>query len=112
MKVGENMGILGPVLVEDSSMVKRNGGDVTLPTPRTRFEKLLYICAGGTIERPTPKTVEERLLDYICDRLDDITDTSGQEIQSAVNTYLDEHGVTINIEAATNSDIEEAMNNA
>lgn len=111
MKVGENMRTPDPVLAENFCMVKRNGGDVTLPTPRTRFETLLYICAGGTAERPTPKTVEERLLNCICNRLDDLVDTSGQEIQSAVNTYLDEHGVTINIEAATNSDIEEAMNN-
>lgn len=46
-------------------MIKLIGGDVTLPTPRTRFEELLYIYAGGTIERPTPKTVEERFLDYL-----------------------------------------------
>lgn len=59
------MRIPEPVLTEDFYMVKRIGGDVTLPTPRTRFEKLLYIYAGGTIERPTPKTVEERFLDYI-----------------------------------------------
>lgn len=65
MKVGENMRIPEPVLNEDFYMVKRIGGDVILPTPRTRFEELLYIYAGGTIERPTPKTVEERFLDYI-----------------------------------------------
>lgn len=65
MKVGENMRIPEPILAEDFYMVKRIGGDVTLPAPRTRFEKLLYIYAGGTIERPTPKTVEERFLDYI-----------------------------------------------
>lgn len=59
------MRIPEPVLAEDFYMVKRIGGDVTLPTPRTRFEKLLYIYAGGTIERPMPKTVEERFLDYI-----------------------------------------------
>lgn len=59
------MRIPEPVLAEDFYMVKRIGGDVTLPAPRTRFEKLLYIYAGGTIERPTPKTVEERFLDYI-----------------------------------------------
>ena len=112
MKVGENMRIPDPVLAEDFCTVKRNGGDVTLPAPRTRFEKLLYICAGGTAERPIPKTVEECFLDCICNRLDDLADTSGQEIQAAVNTYLDENGVAINIEAATNSDIEEAMNNA
>lgn len=65
MKVGENMRIPDPVLNEDFYMVKRIGGDVALPVPRTRFEKLLYIYAGGTIERPIPKTVEERFLDYI-----------------------------------------------
>lgn len=59
------MRIPEPVLNEDFYMVKRIGGDVTLPAPRTRFEELLFIYAGGTIERPTPKTVEERFLDYI-----------------------------------------------
>lgn len=59
------MRIPEPVLNEDFYMVKLIGGDVTLPTPRTRLEELLYIYAGGTIERPTPKTVEERFLDYI-----------------------------------------------
>ena len=59
------MRIPEPVLNEDFYMVKRIGGDVTLPNPRTRFEEFLYIYAGGTIERPTPKTVEERFLDYI-----------------------------------------------
>ena len=54
-----------PVLNEDFYMVKLIGGDVILPAPRTRFEKLLYIYAGGTIERPTPKTVDERFLDYL-----------------------------------------------
>lgn len=59
------MSIPEPVLNEDFYMVKLIGGDVILPTPRTRFEELLYIYAGGTIERPTPKTVEERFLDYL-----------------------------------------------
>lgn len=59
------MSVPEPVLNEDFYMVKLIGGDVALPTPRTRFEELLYIYAGGTIERPTPKTVEERFLDYI-----------------------------------------------
>ena len=59
------MRIPEPILNEDFYMVKRIGGDVALPAPRTRFEELLYIYAGGTIERPTPKTVDERFLDYI-----------------------------------------------
>lgn len=69
MKVGENMRIPEPVpkpvLNEDFYMVKRLGDNVALPSPKTRFEELLYIYAGGTIERPIPKTVEERFLDYI-----------------------------------------------
>ena len=81
--------------------------------PLTRKEQYFAYAGGENVSKPeTPLTREEEYLDDICERLDDIGAPSLQDIQTAVTDYLDEHGVTINIEAATDADIEEAMNNA
>lgn len=78
--------------------------------PLTRREQYLAHAAGQAMDKPeTPLNREEEYLDGICNRLDDLADTSGQEIQSAVNTYLDENGVEIGIRIATNEEFEEVF---
>lgn len=78
--------------------------------PLTRKEQYLACAGGEDVSKPeTPLTREEEYLDGICNRLDDLADTSGQEIQSAVNTYLDENGVEIGIRIATNEEFEEVF---
>lgn len=48
----------------------------------------------------------------MCDKIAAMNATSPEDIQTAVNAYLTENGVTINIRAATDAEMEEAMNNA
>lgn len=88
-------------------------------TPITRTEMFLAVASGNAnapTALPTPETRIEHFLNELCARIAELaaqsSDISPEDIQTAVTDYLDEHGVTINIEAATNSDIEEAMNNA
>lgn len=87
--------------------------------PITRREMYLATASGdadapGTL--PPPVTRDEIYLYNLCARIAELaaqsSDISPEDIQTAVTDYLDEHGVTINIEAATDADIEEAMNNA
>lgn len=65
---------------------------------------------------PTPETRIEHFLNELCGRIATFAaqsaDISPEDIQNAVTDYLDEHGVTINIRAATDAEMEEAMNNA
>ena len=59
---------------------------------------------------PEPVTREEIYLNELCGRIDDIAETSEEEITAAVTDYLDEHPAIGR--AATNEEFEEAMNNA
>lgn len=81
--------------------------------PLTRVETFLATAAGdpdAPNTLPEPKTSVEVYLKELCGRVDDIAETSAEEISAAVTDYLDEHG--IGISAATAEDMEEAMNNA
>ena len=87
--------------------------------PITRSEMYLATAAGDADAPdtlPTPIARGEIYLYNLCVRIAELaaqsSDISPEDIQTAVTDYLDEHGVTINIRAATNSEIEEAMNNA
>lgn len=87
--------------------------------PITRGEQFLATAAGDAdapATLPEPVTRGEMYLARLCDRIAALTaqtpDISPEDIQTAVTDYLDEHGVTINIRAATDEEFEEAMNNA
>lgn len=78
--------------------------------PLTRREQYLAYAAGQNVDKPeTPMNREEEYLDGICNRLDGISSPSAQDIQNAVNDYLDENGVEIGIRIATNEEFEEAF---
>ena len=82
-------------------------------TPITRGERFLATAAGDAdapATLPEPVTREEIYLNELCGRIDDIAETSEEEITAAITDYLDENG--IGIRAATAEDMEEAMNNA
>ena len=88
-------------------------------TPITRVEMYLAAAASDAdapASLPRPVTRLEYFLNELCGRIATLAaqsaDISPEDIQTAVTDYLDGHGVTINIRAATNSEIEEAMNNA
>lgn len=87
--------------------------------PMTRIETYLATAAGdpdAPTTLPEPKTREEVYLNELCVRIAALAaqtpDISPEDIQTAVADYLDEHGVTINIRAATAEEIEEAFDNA
>ena len=88
-------------------------------TPITRTETYLATAAGDAdapATLPEPITREEIYLNELCARIAALAaqtpDISPEDIQTAVADYLDEHGVTINIRAATAEEIEEAFDNA
>ena len=81
--------------------------------PITRAEMYLATAAGDAdapATLPEPVTREEIYFSELCGRIDDIAETSAEEIAAAVTDYLDEHPAIGR--AATNEEFEEAMNNA
>ena len=78
--------------------------------PITRSEKFLAAAAddvNAPSALPEPVTREEFYLSQVCQRLDDLADTSAAEITAAVTDYLDENGVGIRI--ATDEEFEEVF---
>ena len=87
--------------------------------PITRAEMFLATAAGDADAPATLPRAETRIeyfLNELCGRIAALAaqtlDISSEDIQNAVTDYLDELGVTINIRAATDAEIEEVMNNA
>ena len=79
-------------------------------TPMTRQEIFLSNAAGNAeIVLPNPITREEIYLQELCERLKNVGSPSSEDIQAAVNAYLDEHGIN-QLEAATMQEFLEAIN--
>lgn len=74
--------------------------------PITRTEMYLAYAAGGDNDLPTPVTREETFLNGVCARLDTIEKPTAEEIQTAVDNYLDENGIS----GLTQAEIEEVLN--
>ena len=63
--------------------------------PITRNEMYLATAAGHTdVDLPEPVSREDVYLQKICERLKNVGSPSSEDIQAAVNAYLDEHGTT------------------
>lgn len=78
--------------------------------PITRVEQFLASAAGQGVSLPIPQTRMELFLQDICERLDGIGEPSAEDIQTAVNAYLDEHPATGR--AATMEEFLEVLNHA
>ncbi|MBQ1555381.1 MAG: hypothetical protein IIZ68_07985 [Clostridia bacterium] len=78
--------------------------------PITRSEMFLAAAAGDADAPsvlPPPVTREDYYVKEVCERLDDLADTSAAEITAAVTDYLDENGIGIRV--ANDEEFEEAF---
>lgn len=72
----------------------------------TRREILVAAAAGEYSGKlPEPVTREEYYLKKICERLDNITKTTDEQIQAVINNYLIENSIVFN----TSEDITEVL---
>ena len=78
-------------------------------TPITRNERFLANAAGHTdVDLPEPVSREDVYLQELCERLKNVGSPSSEDIQAAVNAYLDEHGTSVEI--ATMEEFLEVLN--
>lgn len=75
-------------------------------SPVDRIETFLSNAAGHGDELPEPITRKETYLKEICERI--AAGVTPEQVQTAVNAYLDEHGTT---EIATMAEFLEVLNN-
>ena len=73
--------------------------------PYTRVEKFLARAGGQDVTTPTPITREEIFLDELCEYIENIERPTQEEIDSAVDDYLDEHSIVFN----SSEEIEEIL---
>lgn len=76
-------------------------------SPVDRIETFLSNAAGHGDELPEPITRKEIYLKEICERIAE--GVTPEQIQAAVDEYLDEHGIN-QLEAATMQEFLEVLN--
>lgn len=76
-------------------------------TPMTRQEIFLSNAAGNGDDLPEAITREETYLKEICERI--AAGVTPEQIQAAVDEYLNEHGIN-QLEAATMQEFLEVLN--
>lgn len=74
-------------------------------TPITREEYFLARAGGQDVATLTPITREECFLEDVCELIENVDTPTQEQVDSAVNDYLDEHGVVFN----TSEEIDEIL---
>ena len=75
--------------------------------PITRTDMFLASAAGQSNgDLPTPITREEEYLNDVCKRFDNIDKPTDEQVQAAVDNYLNENGIVFN----TSAEITEVLN--
>ena len=75
--------------------------------PITRKDMFLANAAGQVnSDLPTPITREDYYLNEICGRFDSMERPTDEQVQAAVDNYLDENGIAFN----TSAEITEVLN--
>ena len=76
--------------------------------PYTRVEKFLARAGGQDVTTPEPITREELFLADVVEKIEGVDTPTQEQVDSAVNDYLDEHGISDELFIAS-ADIPEVL---